>query len=47
MDILYYAAYLGAAYLVLLTGYGLVWYICGVIWNFSPRFRKWFKRITR
>ena len=28
----------------LAIGYAISWYICGVIYNFSPRFRRWFKR---
>ena len=47
MDILFGIAYIGAAFLALVIGYFLVWYLCGVLYNYSPRFRKWFKRITR
>jgi len=42
--LIYGAAYVSAAMVFLLAGYALSWYICGVIWNFSPRFRRWFSK---
>lgn len=42
------AGYISAVFLMLCAGYivaaALTWYVVGVIWNFSPRFRRWLRK---
>jgi len=45
MSDLVFAAAFFAAFIVLFTvGYALAWYVVGVIYNYSPRFRRWYRR---
>lgn len=43
-DLVFAIAYFFGLSLILVLGYALAWYICGVIYNYSPRFRRWYRR---